>query len=86
MKIAVRKHKKDNLVTNIWKIYASVLVLSFLWNLGKRFFKRFSPCVSLFDFTKFKKFFDGIKTMFKGSRTDEKVRSLKVKAYVNISA
>ena len=28
----------------------------------------------------------GIKTMFKGSKTDEKVTSLKVKAYVNIFA
>ena len=37
MKILVRKHKEDNLVTNVWKTYASVLVLSFLWNLGKRF-------------------------------------------------
>ena len=37
MKVVVRKHKKDNLVTNVWKIYASVLVWSFMWNLGKRF-------------------------------------------------
>ena len=36
-KIVVRKHEKDNLVTNFWKIFASVLVLSFLWNIGKRF-------------------------------------------------
>ena len=37
MKIVVRKHKKDNLVTNVWKFYASVPVLSFLWNLEKGF-------------------------------------------------
>ena len=30
IKIVIRKHKKDNLVTNVSKIYASVLVLSFL--------------------------------------------------------
>ena len=59
MKIVVRKHKKDNWVTNIWKFYAS-------W--------------------KFRKFFGWIKTMFKGSKIDEKVTSLKVKAYINIFA
>ena len=32
MKIVVRNHKKDNLVTNRQN-YASVLALSFLWNL-----------------------------------------------------
>ena len=30
MKITVRNHKKDNLVTNIRQNYASILVLSFL--------------------------------------------------------
>ena len=33
MKIVIRNHKKDNLVTNIRQNYTSVLVLSFLWNL-----------------------------------------------------
>ena len=45
-------------------------------------FKSFSQCELFFDFTKFKKFFGGmgvVKTMFKGSKTDEKVTSLKVK-------
>ena len=41
-------------------------------------FQRFSQCVLLFDFTKLKKFFGGIKRMFKGSKTDEKITSLKV--------
>ena len=49
-------------------------------------FKRFSQWVLLFDFTKLKKFFGGIKAMFKGSKTDEKVTSLKVKPYTNIFA
>ena len=34
MKIIVRNHKKDNLVTSIRQNYASVLVLSFSLNLG----------------------------------------------------
>ena len=34
MKIVIRNHNKDNLVTNIRQNYTSVLVLSFLWNLG----------------------------------------------------
>ena len=41
MKIVVRNHKKDNLVTNIRQNYASVLVLSFLWNLGNSNTPRF---------------------------------------------
>ena len=41
-------------------------------------FKRFSQCVLFFYFTKFKKSFGGIKAMFKGSKTDEKVTPLKV--------
>ena len=45
-----------------------------------------SHCVLLFDFTKFKKFFGGRKTLFKDSKTDEKVTSLKVKVYINIAA
>ena len=49
-------------------------------------FQRFNQCAQLFDFTKFNKFFGGIKTMFKGSKTDEKVTSLKVKAYINVFA
>ena len=45
MKIVVRNHKKDNLVTNIRQNYASVLVLSFLWNLGNSNTLRFGQCV-----------------------------------------
>ena len=45
-----------------------------------------SHYVFLFDFTKFKKFFGGTKTMLKGSKTDEKATSLKVKTYINIFA
>ena len=52
----------------------------------KKDFKRFSQCVLLSDFNKFRKFFGWIKTMFKGSKIDEKVTTLKVKAYINIFA
>ena len=45
MKIVVRNHKIDNLVTNIRQNYASVLVLSFLWNLGYSHTLRFGQCV-----------------------------------------
>ena len=45
MKIVVRNHKKDNLVTDIRQNYVSVLVLSFLWNLGNSNTLRFGQCV-----------------------------------------
>ena len=45
MKIVVRNHKKDNLVTNIRQNYPSVLVLSFLWNLENSNTLRFGQCV-----------------------------------------
>ena len=45
MKIVVRNHKKDNLVTNIRQNYASALVLSFLWNLGNSNTQRFAQYV-----------------------------------------
>ena len=45
MKIVVRNDKKDNLVTNIRQNYASVLVLSFLWNLGNSNTQMCGQCV-----------------------------------------
>ena len=45
MQIVVRNHKKDNLVKNIRQNCASVLVLSFLWNLGNSNTPRFGQCV-----------------------------------------
>ena len=45
MKIVVRNHKNDRLVTNIRQNYASVLVLSFLWNLWNSNNLRLGQCV-----------------------------------------
>ena len=45
MKIILRNHKKDNLVTNIKQNYTSALVLSFLWNPGNSNTLRSGQCV-----------------------------------------
>ena len=47
MKIVVRNHRKDNLVTNIRQNYASVLVLSFLRNIANSNTLSFGQCVCL---------------------------------------
>ena len=79
MKIVVRNHKKDRLVTNIRQNYASVLVLSFLWNLWNSNNLRLGQCViclmSLNSRSSLKK---KKKQWCKGRKTDEKVTSLNV--------
>ena len=84
MKIVVRNHKKDNLVTNIRQNYASVLVLSFLWNLGNSNTLRFGQCViclmSLNSRSSLKK------NWCKGPKIDEKVTSLNVEVHAKTLA
>ena len=84
MKIVVRNHKKDNLVTNIRQNYASVLVLSFLWNLGNSNTLRFGQCViclmSLNSRSSLKK------NWCKGPKIDEKVTSLNVEVHAKTFA
>ena len=85
MKIVIRNHKKDNLVTNIRWNYAFVLVLSFLWNLGNSNTLRFGQCViclmSLNSRSSLKK-----KQWCKGPKIDEKVTSLNVEVHAKTFA
>ena len=86
MKIVVRNHKKDNLVTSNRQNYASVLVLSFLWNLGNSNTLRFGQCViflmslnSRSSLKKTNKQTNKKKQWCKGPKIDEKVTFLNVK-------
>ena len=79
MKIVVRNHKKDNLVTNIRQNCASVLVLSFLWNIGNSNTLRFGQWViclmSLNSRSSSKK-----KQWYKGPKIDETSLNVEVHA------
>ena len=87
MKIVVRNHKIDNLVENIRQNYASVLVLSFLWNLGNCNTLRFGKCViclmSLNSRSSLKK---KRKQWCKGPKIDEKVTALNVEVHTKTFA
>ena len=87
MKIVLRNHKKDNLVTNIRQNYASILVLSFLWNLGSSNTLRFGQCViylmSLNSRSSFKK---NKKNGCEVPKIDEKVISLNVEVHAKTFA
>ena len=90
MKIVIRNHKKDNLVTNIRWNYAFVLVLSFLCNLGNSNTLRFCECViclmSLNSRSFLKKKETKKKQWCKGPKTDEKVASLNVEVHAKTFA
>ena len=84
MKIVVRNHKKDNLVTNRQN-YASILVLLFLWSLGNYNTLRFRQCViclmSLNSRSSLKK-----THWCKGPKVAEKVTSLNVEVHAKTFA
>ena len=90
MKIVLRNHKKDNLVTNIRQNYASVLVLSFLWNLGNSNTLRFGQCViclmSLNSRSSLKKNTHTQKNWCEVPKIDEKVISLNVEVHAKTFA
>ena len=86
MKVVVRNHKKDNLVTNIRQNYTSTLVLSLLWNLGNSNTLRFGQCVTCLISLNSRSSLKKKKQWCKGPKIDEKVKSLNVEVHAKTFA